>query len=208
MKPIGRIHVLTDTVIQDRFSHIDLARMALAGGADIIQYREKKGSTRSLLETALQMKAVCRAAGAVFIVNDRVDVALATEADGVHLGQEDFPIRLARELLGPDRIIGGSASNLQEARACAEDGADYIGFGPVFPTTSKEDAGPAAGLEGLRLLCSSVDIPVIAIGGISHVNAAAVVESGAYGIAVISSVCCQVEPEEAARRLFGLIRSK
>lgn len=208
MKPIGRLHVLTDTVIQDRFSHIDLARMAIAGGADIIQYRQKKGSTRSLIETALQMKAVCRASGAVFIVNDRVDVALATEADGVHLGQEDFPIRLARELLGPDRIIGGSASNLEEARACAEDGADYIGFGPVFPTTSKEDAGPAGGLEGLSLLCGSVDIPVVAIGGISHGNAAAVVESGAYGIAVISSVCCQTEPEEAARRLLGLIRSK
>ncbi len=208
MKPTGRLHVLTDTVIQERFSHVDLAGMAVAGGADVIQFRQKHGSTRSLIETARQMKAVCRAANAVFIVNDRIDVALASEADGVHLGQEDFPIRLARELLGPDRIIGGSASTPDEATACAKDGADYIGYGPVFPTTSKEDAGPACGLEGIKLVSGSIDVPVIAIGGISFENAAKVMESGATGIAVISSVCCDIQPEEAARRLCSLFRSE
>ncbi|MFO7784518.1 MAG: thiamine phosphate synthase [Thermodesulfobacteriota bacterium] len=205
---IGRLHVLTDTVIQETFSHVELAGMAAAGGADVVQYRQKQGSTRSLIETAAQIKTVCRAAGAVFIVNDRIDVALAVEADGVHLGQEDFPIRLARELLGPERIIGGSASTPEEARACVEDGADYIGYGPVFTTTSKDDAGPACGLEGLRQLCGSIDVPVIAIGGVSQDNAARVLESGAHGIAVISSVCCQVDPEEAAHRLCGLIRGE
>lgn len=206
MKSIGGLHVLTDTVIQKRFSHVELAGMAAAGGAHVIQYRQKQGSTRSLIETALEMKAVCRAAGALFIVNDRVDVALASEADGVHLGQEDFPIRLARELLGPDRIIGGSASTPDEARTCVEDGADYIGYGPVFPTASKDDAGPDCGLDELRRLCGYIDIPVVAIGGISTYNAAEVMAAGAHGIAVISSVCCEGEPEEAARRLFDLVR--
>lgn len=205
MKPLGRLHVLTDTVIQERFSHVELARLAVAGGADVIQYRQKHGSTRSLIETAAQMKAVCMAAGAVFIVNDRVDVALASDADGVHLGQDDFPIRLARQLLGPGRIIGGSALNLEEAKACVEDGADYVGLGPIVPTTSKNDAGPACGLEDLRLICNSIDVPVIAIGGISLDNAATVFGSGAHGIAVISSVCCQSEPEQAARCLCDLL---
>lgn len=208
MKNIGRLHVLTDTLLQQRFSHVDLAGFAAAGGADAVQYRQKQGSTRDLIENAEKMRAACRNAGAVFIVNDRIDVALASKADGVHLGQDDFPISLARELLGPEKIIGGSASSIEEALVCAKDGADYIGFGPVFYTSSKDDAGPAAGLENLRLLCSSVEIPVIAIGGISHDNISDVMASGAYGVAVISSVCCQAEPEKAARRLSRLIRNR
>ncbi|MCF8061791.1 MAG: thiamine phosphate synthase [Deltaproteobacteria bacterium] len=206
MRRIGRLHVLTDIALQERFSHLELARLAVQGGADVIQFRQKTGSTRSLIETAREMKAVCAAAGAVFIVNDRIDVAMASGADGVHLGQEDFPIGPARELLGAERIIGGSASNLEEAAACVRDGADYVGFGPVFPTTSKADAGPAGGLEALRSVSDSIDAPVIAIGGINEENAAQVMDSGAYGIAVISSVCCRPDPDEAAFRLCRLIR--
>lgn len=206
MKRIGRIHVLTDTVLQERFSHLELARLAIQGGADIIQFRKKQGTTRDLIITAKEMKAVCEGAGAAFIVNDRIDVAMASKAGGVHLGQEDFPIGLAREILGPDRIIGGSASNLEEAVACVEEGADYVGFGPVFPTTSKDDAGSASGLEALRLIADSVDVPVIAIGGICEENASQVMDSGAYGVAVISSVCCQPDPDDAARRLCVLVQ--
>ena len=205
MKRIGRVHVLTDTVLQDRYSHLELTGMAVRGGADVVQFRQKQGSTRELIETAREMQKACRDAGVAFIVNDRIDVAMACEADGVHLGQEDFPIPLARRILGPERIIGGSASDLEEARSCVEEGADYVGFGPVFPTTSKDDAGPVSGLEVLREIAEAFPVPVVAIGGIGEDNAVEVMKAGAHGIAVISSVCCRPDPADAARRLCELI---
>lgn len=201
VKRVGRVHVLTDVVLQARFSHLELARRALAGGADAVQLREKGGTTRELIGLAREMAALCRGAGAVFIVNDRVDVTLAAEADGVHLGQSDFPIAMARRLLGPHRIIGGSAATVEEARRCVEEGADYVGFGPVYPTGSKADAAPARGLALLREVAAAVPAPVVAIGGIGVGNAAEVVRAGAHGVAVISAVCCQEDPAEATRRL-------
>lgn len=205
MKKIGRLHVLTDMVLQCRFSHADLARMAISGGADTIQFRQKNGPTRWMVETACEIRNICRSGGVPFIVNDRLDVALASEADGVHLGQDDFPIALARKLLGEDRIIGGSAGNVEEALACLSQGADYVGFGPVYSTSSKPDAGPAGGIALLKEVVSSVPIPVVAIGGINVMNGQAVMDAGAWGIAVISSVCCQKDPEEAARSLLSVI---
>jgi thiamine-phosphate pyrophosphorylase len=203
MKRIGRLHVLTEIVLQCRFSHVELARMAISGGADTVQFRQKTGSTRSMIESAREIKKLCKEAGVVFIVNDRIDVALASEADGVHLGQEDFPIPLARSLLGEGRIIGGSASTLQEAIRCRSEGADYVGFGPVFYTSSKEDAGPVSGLEGLRQTVRKIPLPVVAIGGINAGNVGEVMDAGAWGIAVISAVCCREDPEEAARELWS-----
>lgn len=201
MKNIGRLHVLTDTGLQRRFSHIELAEMAIAGGAEAIQYRQKQGSTREMIETASRIYELCRRAGVTFIVNDRIDVAIASNADGVHLGQDDFPIHLARKILGRDRIIGGSAGNIDEAVKCVDEGADYIGFGPVFQTSSKEDAGPAAGLEGMTAILKEVDLPVIAIGGINQANAPLLNGAGAYGVAVISAVCCVEDPASATRML-------
>lgn len=201
MKRIGRFHVLTDTVLQTCLSHVELAGLAIAGGADTIQFREKSGSTRELIRLATAMQALCRAAGVVFIVNDRVDVAIACGADGVHLGQDDFSIPLARKLLGKGAIIGGSASTLEEARTCLADGADYIGFGPVFPTGSKADAGPVSGLEILREVVETIPLPIVAIGGITTENTPLVMKAGAHGIAVISAVCCQTDPTGAARSL-------
>jgi thiamine-phosphate pyrophosphorylase len=206
MKRIGRLHVLTDTVLQDRFSHLELARMAVEGGADVIQFRQKQGSTRDMIETARGMKRICEEGGAVFVVNDRVDVALASEAHGVHLGQDDFPIPLARDLLGPDCIIGGSAATPEEAWTCLEAGADYVGFGPVYPTSSKDDAGPVSGLDLLKEIVDTLSIPIVAIGGITAENAAAVMKAGAYGVAVISSVCCQEDPRKAAGEILDRIR--
>ena len=201
MKLIGQLHVLTDTEIQSQYSAVEVARLALSGGADTIQFRQKTGSTRQLIAVARELMRLCEGAGVTFIVNDRVDVALAVEAHGVHLGQDDFPIRLARELLGADRIIGGSASSAEEARACVAEGADYVGFGPIYPTGSKADARPPTGLEGLRSAAASVPVPVIAIGGLDARNTPPVIRSGAHGIAVISAVCCQADPAEAARAL-------
>jgi thiamine-phosphate pyrophosphorylase len=208
MKQIGRLHVLTDTVLQSRFSHLQLARLAISGGADTIQFRQKLGATREMIETARKLKQLCTDNGVTFVVNDRIDVAIAAEADGVHLGQDDFPIPLARKLLGESRIIGGSAATLKEAQKCLTEGADYIGFGPVYPTTSKEDAGPAAGIKLLEKAVEVIPLPIIAIGGVSVKNTPEVIRAGAQGIAVISAVCCQKDPEKATRALSNALRTE
>jgi thiamine-phosphate pyrophosphorylase len=207
MKKIGRLHVITDTELQDLFSHVELARMAIAGGADTVQFRQKEGSTRKMIQTAREMKHLCASAGVTFIVNDRLDVAIASESDGVHLGQDDFPIPLAREILGENKIIGGSAVTLDEARKCLEESADYVGFGPVYPTTSKADAGPVSGINLLKEVIDKVSLTFIAIGGVNKNNALEVIRAGAQGIAVISAVCCQQDPEKATRELFQALKA-
>lgn len=193
---------MTDVQLQSRYSHTELTRLAIAGGADTIQLRQKEGSTREMIEVAQQMKRLCQEAGVVFIVNDRVDVALASEADGIHLGQDDFPIPMARDILGEASIIGGSAGSIGEARKCLSEGADYVGFGPVYSTTSKEDAGPASGLGFLEEVVKSIPLPIIAIGGIDEENTPGIMSVGAHGVAVISAVCCQEFPDQATRALF------
>jgi thiamine-phosphate pyrophosphorylase len=198
---IGRLHLLTDVVLQSRYSHEDLARLGIAGGADTIQLREKGGSTRRMIKVAKCMVAVCRGAHVPLIVNDRIDVAIASDADGVHLGQSDFPIPLARSLLGKDKLIGGSAATLEEARICLSEGADYVGFGPVYVTGSKEDAGPVSGPKVLRQVVEAIPLPIIAIGGITAEKVPEIIRAGAYGIAVISAVCCQMDPEGATKAL-------
>jgi thiamine-phosphate pyrophosphorylase len=207
VKKIGRFHVLTDIDLQNCFSHVELAELAISGGADTIQFRQKTGETIQMIRIAEQIQALCRRAGVSFIINDRVDVAIAAHTDGVHLGQDDFPIPLARKLLGDGAIIGGSAGNEEEARKCLLEGADYIGFGPVYPTSSKEDAGPASGLDLLRQVVEKIPLPIIAIGGINRGNILSVRETGAYGIAVISAVCCDKDPEEATRCLRRLLEA-
>ena len=201
MKEIGRFHLLTDIHLQKRFSHPELARMAISGGADCIQFRQKSGSTRDMIQEATGLKEICAASGVSFIVNDRVDVALASKADGVHLGQSDFPVPLARKILGHGMIIGGSANTLEEARQCFLEGADYVGFGPVFSTGSKDDTGPIRGTALLRQVVETVPLPIVAIGGIDARRIPDVMKTGAHGIAVISAVCCQVDPEMAAQSL-------
>jgi thiamine-phosphate pyrophosphorylase len=207
VKKIGRFHVLTDTDLQDCFSHIELAELAISGGADTIQFRQKRGETIHMIRMAEQIQALCERAGVMFIINDRVDVAIASHADGVHLGQNDFPIPLARKLMGEGAIIGGSASSLEEANKCLLEGADYIGFGPVYHTSSKDDAGPASGLGLLKQVVEKIPLPIIAIGGINKDNTPLVRETGAYGIAVISAVCCEKDPAEAARCLHRLMEA-
>ena len=208
MKQIGQLHVLTDTVLQSRFSHLELARMAIKGGADTIQFRQKVGATQEMIEVVRQLKQLCMDSGVTLVVNDRIDVAIAAEADGVHLGQEDFPIPLARKLLGESRIIGGSAATLEEAQKCLAEGADYIGFGPVYPTKSKEDANPVTGINLLKQAVATISLPIIAIGGISVENMPEVIRAGAQGIAVISAVCCQEDPEQSTRALRQALQTE
>jgi len=207
MKQIGQLHILTDTALQSRFSHVELTRLAIQGGADTIQFRQKIESTREMIKIAQQIKQMCTDSGVAFIINDRVDVAIASDADGVHLGQDDFPLPLARKLMGESKILGGSAATLAEARKCFTEGADYIGFGPVYPTTSKEDAGPVTGIDLLKQVVEIIPLPIIAIGGVSVENIPEVIQAGTHGIAVISAVCCQENPEQATRALYKALRA-
>lgn len=186
-------------------SHVDVARAALEGGATAIQLRDKAASTRELLELAGLIRRLAREAGVPFFVNDRVDVALVSEADGVHVGRDDLPVEAARRLVGPRMLVGASASSLEEALEGQNAGADYIGLGPVFATPSKNDAGPPIGCEAVRAIRAVVEVPIIAIGGVSLDNAARVIEAGADGVAVISAVSSAADMREATSDLLKVI---
>lgn len=162
--------------------------MMLAGGASLIQLRDKEASAKELLDAARACLTVTRAAGAKLIINDRVDVALTAGADGVHLGQEDLSVEEAREILGEDKIIGVSTHSLDQFKAALETSANYIAVGPVFPTTTKENPSPVVGLEFVREAKAMADRPVVAIGGISLERAAEAIAAGADSVAVISAL--------------------
>jgi len=159
-----------------------------------------------LVRVGHHLRALTRAHGGLLIVNDRVDVALAIDADGAHVGQDDLPAREARRLLGPDRLLGVSARTVEEAVRAAGEGADYIGFGPVFPTATKGDAGPPRGLEDLRRACRAVTVPIVAIGGITSDNVGDVLVAGAAGVAVIAAVVTAPDMAAATRTLREAIR--
>jgi thiamine-phosphate pyrophosphorylase len=154
------------------------------------------------------MQELCRQHNALFIVNDRVDIALAMGADGVHLGQQDMPVSVARRLLGAETIIGVSVSSETEAVLAAEAGASYLGVGHIFRTVSKQKTTPPIGLESVRPVCLASALPVIAIGGIDLTNAAGVIDAGATGIAVISAVSGSSDPETATRKFMNIIRQR
>lgn len=168
--------------------YAELTRMAVQNGAMLVQLREKEGETRSLVDTAAKMCRVCHEYGALFVVNDRVDIAAASGADGVHIGQEDLSPQMARALLGPERIIGVSAADMSEAEAAVEAGADYLGVGPVYPTVSKDCKIEACPPGLLQAIAANLPVPVIAIGGITPQNLEPILEAGAAGVAVISSI--------------------
>jgi thiamine-phosphate pyrophosphorylase len=202
---VGRLYVLTDYHFQQRFSHADLADLAIRGGADTIQFRQKHGGIRHQLHEAYQTAEVCGDAGVPLIIDDRIDVLLAVQADGVHLGQTDFPISDARRILGPDVIIGATASTLNEARTAYEDGADYLGFGPVFPTYSKANPVPTRGLTALAEVCRAVPIPIIAIAGITPERIPPVLDAGAHGMAIMTYITTAPDPLAATRQCREVI---
>ncbi|ACF46044.1 MAG: thiamine phosphate synthase [Prosthecochloris sp.] len=182
-----------------------VAEEALKGGTGMIQLRHKNASGHDLFTWALSIGKMCRRYGALFIVNDRLDIALAAGADGVHLGQNDLPIDVARKLLPSPAIIGCSVSSVHEALDAQQKGADYIGLGHIFPTGSKQKENAPLGPEYIRTVKQSVDIPLIAIGGIGLDNAREVMSNGADGLAVISAISSAVNPAEAARELAIII---
>ena len=176
----------------------------LDGGARVIQLRAKELAARDFLALATRARAVTLPAGCLLIVNDRVDVALACEADGVHLGQEDLPLGVARRLMGKQKLVGISTHDLGQAQEAERDGADYIGFGPVFGTATKDTGYTARGIERLREVCGAVSIPVVAIGGISEANVAQAWEAGAHGAAMISDLMRADDVAKKVRRILAL----
>lgn len=187
-------------------SPAELACWVIEAGVDVIQLRDKEATTAMLLETARLLLDVTRSHGALMIVNDRVDVAVAIGADGVHLGDEDMPIGPARKMIGEAAIIGASAKRLVDCERVIEEGADYIGLGTVFSTPSKDDAGDPIGTGEVARVCGAVDVPVIAIGGIDLSTAESVVAAGVQGFAVISAVWGAEDPKAAVSSLSEILR--
>jgi thiamine-phosphate pyrophosphorylase len=183
----GLYVILDPSVCPDR-SLTDVLREAARAGARLFQYRNKSASMKEAYTEALVLRNVALDAGVTFIVNDRCDLALAVNADGVHLGQEDLPLDLARKVMGPDKLIGISTHNLNQVREATAGKPNYLGFGPIFKPGSKQDHDPIVGVEGLRAMCKLTSLPVFAIGGIQIDQAEEVIRAGAHGVAVISAI--------------------
>jgi len=194
------LYVIVDPDVAAGRPEEEIARLAVQGGATLIQYRDKRQEKGHQLQVAQRLMRVCSGPNLRLIINDHVDVALAARADGVHLGQKDLPVAVVRRRLWRNGLIGCSANNVEEALRAQADGADYVSVGRLFPTTSKEDTRPAT-LETLRAIKAAVSIPVAAIGGITEENIDAVLAAGADMVCVISAVAAARDPREATRRL-------
>lgn len=200
------LYVITDTTLSLGRSHEEVARLAIEGGADVVQIRDKNRSARELVAAGNQVRKVTERTGTLFIVNDRLDVALACGADGVHLGQDDLPVVAARVIAPSGFIIGVSAGSPDEAKRAVEAGADYLAASPVFFTAQKSDVEACCGLEGIRRIRAASNLPLIAIGGIGMDNVCDVIGAGADGVAVISAVVGQHDITGAARALKKRIK--
>jgi len=198
-RPDWRVYVIADASRDRGRSHLEIAEAAIRGGATAIQLRMKDEPARLMVETARRLATLCQTAGVTFIVNDRVDVAMIVEADGVHVGQDDLPAEDVRRLLGRGVLLGVSAATVQEARAAERAGADYLGVGAIYATATKADAGAPVGLARIRELRRAVGLPLVAIGGITADNAAQVIAAGAQGVAVVSAVTTAEDMAAAAR---------
>ncbi|MGH7369988.1 MAG: thiamine phosphate synthase, partial [Candidatus Methylomirabilaceae bacterium] len=196
----------TDPHLGRGVSHLELARQAIDGGASMIQLRDKTAGPRQLLPHAREIATLCRERDVRFLVNDRLDLALAVDADGVHLGQDDVPASVARTALGPGKILGVSAHSLEQAIRAEADGADYVGIGPIFDTSTKATGYAPLGCDEVRRVRARLDLPLIAIGGIRPDNVGDVIRAGAAGVAVISAVAGADDIRAATRALLEAIR--
>jgi thiamine-phosphate pyrophosphorylase len=204
-KVIGRLHVLTDL---DAPAHpLDVVNDALDAGAPLIQVRAKWLDDRALLALAEAIVARCRGVGATCLIDDRVDIALACGADGVHIGDRDLPVAVARRLLGPEAIIGATARDPDSGQARVRSGADYLGVGPTYATTTKDGLPDPIGPVGVAAVAAAVDVPVIAIAGISLEHVAEVMATGAHGIAVVGAVSRAVDARQMTVDLLAAIEA-
>ncbi len=196
-----RLYLVTDRALSMGRELEWVVEEAVRGGVTMVQLREKDTDTREFVELALRLQPVLRDAGVPLIINDRIDVALAVDADGVHIGQSDMPYEIARRLLGPEKIIGLSVENMLQVKEANSLDVDYIGISPVYATTTKTDTAPPFGLEGLREAVKLSVHPTVAIGGMNAATAPEVLKTGVDGIAVVSAICSAPSPYLAALEL-------
>lgn len=200
------LYICTDSGLMSSETVEESVKAVLKGGASVIQLREKNVSSRELFELAARVKEITDSYGVPLIINDRVDIALAVDADGVHLGQSDLPCTVARKILGKDKIIGITAPTVEAAVKAQADGADYIGVGAMFVTSTKSDAKPNT-RENLAAIRAAVDIPIVIIGGVKRTNVLEFSGMGINGAAVISDIIADKDPENAAREMRKILRA-
>jgi thiamine-phosphate pyrophosphorylase len=195
------LYLVTDRGLARGRQTLKIIEAAVRGGVTCVQLREKQCSTREFIQQALAIKNFLQTRRIPLIINDRVDVALAVEADGVHLGQTDMPLEMARKIVGNSMLIGISAECLADALTAEKGGADYLGVSPIYATATKTDTAPALGLAGLQEIRKAVGLPLVGIGGLNTDNAAAVIRHGADGVAVVSAIVAADDPQSAAAQL-------
>ena len=194
------VYLVTDRRDKTDEEFLNIIEEAIKGGTTIVQLREKTASTKEFYDLALKVKEITSRYGVPLLINDRIDIALAVGSEGVHIGQDDMPADIAREIIGEDKILGVSASTVEEAKKAEIDSADYIGSGAVFPTSTKDDADSVS-KEELKKIIDSIDIPVVAIGGITVENAHTLKGSGIAGFSVVSAIMSAEDPKEASGKL-------
>ena len=194
------VYLVTDRRNKTDEEFLNIIEEAIKGGTTIVQLREKTASTKEFYDLALRVKEITNRYGVPLLINDRIDIALAVDSEGVHIGQDDMPADIAREIIGEDKILGVSASTVEEAKKAENDSADYIGSGAVFPTATKDDADSVS-KEELKEIVDSIDIPVVAIGGITVENASSLKDSGIAGFSVVSAIMSAEDPKEASKKL-------
>jgi thiamine-phosphate pyrophosphorylase len=200
------VYLITDPVLTGARSVTEVVEMAIAGGATMVQYRNPDDKTRILVDEARAILALTKPAKVPFIVNDRIDVALAIGADGVHVGQADMRVADVRRLIGPAPIVGLSITSEADLDVSDFGGVDYLGVGPVFATSTKPDAAPPINVGGLEAIVARTKIPIVAIGGLHAGNAADAITAGASGVAVVSAICAAPDPTAATRELVGIVK--
>ena len=194
------VYLVTDHRNKTDEEFLNIIEEAIKGGTTIVQLREKTASTKDFYQLALKVKEITSKYDVPLLINDRIDIAIAVDSEGVHIGQDDMPADIARKIIGEDKILGVSASTVEEAKKAQEDGADYIGSGAVFPTATKDDADSVS-KEELKEIVDSIDIPVVAIGGITLENAESLKDTGIAGFSVVSAIMSADNPKEASQKL-------
>ena len=194
------VYLVTDRRNKTDEEFLNIIEEAIKGGTTVVQLREKTASTKEFYDLALRVKEITSRYGVPLLINDRIDIALAVDSEGVHIGQDDMPADIAREIIGEDKILGVSASTVEEAKKAEKDSADYIGSGAVFPTATKDDADSVS-KEELKEIVDSIDIPVVAIGGITVENANTLKGSGIAGFSVVSAIMSAEDPKVASKKL-------
>ncbi|NGO64821.1 thiamine phosphate synthase [Rhizobium daejeonense] len=200
------LYLVLDPVLCEPIGMVETARLAVAGGATLVQLRDKKATTHKMIETGRALKAALAGSGVPLIVNDDVEAAIAIGADGVHVGQNDMPVAEVRRLIGPNMILGLSIGSVELANALDPSVVDHVGVGPVFPTSTKPGHPPAIGFEGLAAVTAASPVPVVGIGGLKLQHVVDTLATGAAGLAVVSAICGQPDPASATMELAGAIR--